>query len=91
MTVPLQRMPLLFGFTAWRKASFLRDEPVAVVPLGPGEAMGGSLVVTIPAEGMAGRRVFGVRAVPEGAGPAGPPAIDDPEQLRRLRALGYVQ
>jgi hypothetical protein len=91
LTVPIQRMPLFFGFTPWRKASFLRDEPVAVVPVGPREATGGSLVVTIPADGMAGRRVFGVRAVPEGAGPAAPPAIDDPEQLRRLRALGYVQ
>ncbi len=91
LTVVIPRMPRLFGFTAWRKAGFMHDHPVAAVPAGSGEATGGSLAVKIAAEGSTGRRVFAVRVVPEGAAPSEPAAPDDPEQIRRLRALGYIQ
>jgi arylsulfatase A-like enzyme len=90
LTVRIPSMPVLFGFTAWRKAAFLRDEPIERISLGQGQATGGHLRVTIPPDTTAGHRVFAIRLAPEGV-TAPPAAVDDEEQLRRLRALGYVQ
>jgi arylsulfatase A-like enzyme len=91
LTVAVPPMPALFGFSAWRKASFLRDEPVQRIPVGRSQATGGHLRIAIPPDTATGRRVFAVRASPEGVSTGTPAAVDDEEQLRRLRALGYVQ
>jgi hypothetical protein len=91
LAVAIPPMPRLFGFTQWRKRSFLRDEPVERIALGGARATGGRLRVGIPPDAAVGRRVFAVRAAPDGVAPAVPGAVEDEEQLRRLRALGYVE
>jgi hypothetical protein len=91
LAVAIRPMPALFGFTAWRKASFLRDQPVDRIAVGRSQATQGRLRIAIPPDTALGRRVFAVRATPDGVAPVTPAPVDDEEQLRRLRALGYVQ
>jgi arylsulfatase len=89
-TVPVPRMPWLFGFARWRKAAFEKDEPMAFVPLGTARATGGRLRVVLPPESALRAHVVGLRMSPEGVVPAPEPPAPDEAQLRRLRALGYV-
>jgi arylsulfatase A-like enzyme len=89
-TIPVPRMPWLFGFARWRKAAFEKDEPTAFVPLGMAHAAAGRLRVVVPPESALHARVVGLRASPEGVTPAPEAPAPDEEQLRRLRALGYV-
>ena len=89
-TIPLPRMPWLFGFARWRKDAFEKDRPTAFVPLGTASASGGRLLVVVPPEAALHARVVGLRVSPAGAAVGPEPAAPDEEQLRRLRALGYV-
>lgn len=90
-TVPVPRMPWLFGFARWRKAAFEKDAASAFVPLEPARASGGRLRVVIPPASAQHARIVGVRVSPEGAAPGAAATAPDDEQMRRLRALGYVQ
>ncbi len=90
-TIPVPPMPWLFGFARWRRAAFQKDEPTAFVTLGTARASGGRLRVVIPPGSALHARVVGLRVSPEGAAPVPEATPPDEEQLRRLRALGYVQ
>ncbi len=89
-TIPVPRMPWLFGFARWRRNVFEKTEARAFVPLGTAAASGGRLRVVVPPESALHARIVGVRVSPAGAGTAPEPGAPDEEQLRRLRALGYV-
>jgi arylsulfatase len=90
-TIPIPPVPWLFGFTRWRKKGFETFAPSQFVPLGSARASGGRLAVVVPPDRASGSRILGVRVTPEGVAPT--PAAPGPnaEELRRLRALGYVQ
>jgi len=90
-TVPIPPVPWLIGFSRWRQEGFEKLAPSRFVPLGSARASGGRLAVVVPPDQASGSRILGVRATPEGVSP--PPATlgPDAEELRRLRALGYVQ
>jgi hypothetical protein len=89
-TIPVPRMPWLFGFARWRRDAFEKDTPTAFVPLGTASASGGRLRVVVPPESALHARVVGLRASPVGAAATPEPTTPDEEQLQRLRALGYV-
>jgi hypothetical protein len=89
-TIPVPRMPWLFGFSRWRRDVFEKDQPTAFVPLGTAVAAGGRLRVVVPQETALRARLVGLRVSPAGATATPEPAAPDEEQLRRLRALGYV-
>jgi len=90
-TIPVPPMPWLFGFASWRKAAFQPDEPLAFVQVGTAQATGGRLRIRLPPESALGARVVGLRVTPQGIAPQPEPPVQDEEQLRRLRALGYVR
>jgi arylsulfatase A-like enzyme len=89
-TIPVPRMPWLFGFSRWRRDAFEKDQPTAFVSLGTASAAGGRLRVVVPPESALHARVVGLRVSPAGVTAAPEPAAPDEDQLRRLRALGYV-
>lgn len=91
-TIPIPPMPWLFGFTRWRKAGFEEETPSVYQALGSATASGGRLDVVVSPDHVSGARIVGVRASPEGVVP--PPGAapgPDADELRRLKALGYVR
>lgn len=90
-TVPLAPMPWLFGFAHWRRAGFETDRPAAFLPIGSAGASDGRLDVVVSPEQASSSRILGVRATPKGVAPLPAAPGPDAEELRRLRALGYVR
>jgi arylsulfatase A-like enzyme len=90
-TIPIPPMPWFFGFTRWRNAGFEKDTPSAFVSLGSATASGGRLDVVVPPDQATGARIVGVRAIPEGVAPQPATPEPDADELRRLKALGYVR
>jgi hypothetical protein len=89
--VPLAPMPWLFGFAHWRRAGFEKDRPAAFLPIGSAGASDGRLDVVVSPEQASSSRILGVRATPKGVAPLPAAPGPDAEELRRLRALGYVR
>lgn len=93
--VVIRTPPLFFGWQRWLRKSFLPDRPGVFRPLERARVEDGWLRIALPAEAARGHHVVGLRATPAGATPrsfgseGGGPA--SPDQLQRLRALGYVQ
>jgi hypothetical protein len=86
--------PWLFGYARWLRKSFLEEMPGTFVSLGRVHAERGRMNVSLPAAVARDRHVIGLRATPAGMSPRafgkdGEPG--DSEQVKRLRALGYVQ
>lgn len=88
-TTPIQAPPRWIGFGRWRRRSFLDKTPSAFVPLGTLQASAGALRVRLPAGSLRGHHLLGIRLTPPGATGMPPPSLD-PEQRKRLKALGYV-
>jgi len=86
--------PWLFGYGRWLRKSFLEEMPGTFVSLGRARAEQGWLRVDLPAAAARGRHVIGLRATPPGMSPRAFGKDGEPgesEQVKRLRALGYVQ
>jgi arylsulfatase A-like enzyme len=90
-TVPIAPMPWLFGFAHWRRRGFENDHPRAFIPIGTARASGGRLEFVVSPDQASGSRILGVRAIPQGVSPLPAAPGPDAEELRRLRALGYVR
>jgi len=76
------------------QGSFLEEMPGTFVSLGRARAEQGWLRVDLPAAAARGRHVIGLRATPPGMSPRAFGKDGEPgesEQVKRLRALGYVQ
>lgn len=86
--------PWLFGYGRWLRKSFLEDTPGTFVSLGRARAESGWLRVGLPAAAAHGHHVIGLRVTPAGLSPrafAKDREAGESEQVKRLRALGYVQ
>jgi hypothetical protein len=86
--------PWFFGYARWLRKSFLEDMPAVFVKLGRARTDDGWLRVDLPSAAAHGYHVIGLRATPAGMSPrtfGGNGEPGDAEQVRRLRALGYVQ
>ena len=87
------RAPWFFGYGRWLRKSFLEEMPGTFLKLGRVRAEGGWLRVGLPVTAAEGHHVIGLRATPAGMAPRAFGKNDEPgesEQVKRLRALGYV-
>lgn len=86
--------PWFLGYGRWLRKSFLTEMPGTFVPLGRARAEGGWLRVDVPPAAAEGYHVVGLRTTPAGVSPrafGSDGGGTESEQVKRLRALGYVQ